>query len=48
MRGLDIDFLLGNGRDVTGNLDTVSTVSRTLVPVDVLDIVLFMECTGRK
>lgn len=48
IRGLRIDFLLGNGRDMTRNVSTVDTVSRTLVPVDVLDTVLLMECTGRK
>lgn len=48
MRGLGIDFLPGSGRDVIGNLGTVNTTSRSLVPVDVLDIVLLMRCTGRK
>lgn len=48
MGGLGVDFLAGNGKDVTGNLGTVDTVSRTLVPVGVSDIVLFVECAGRK
>lgn len=43
-----MDFPPGNGRDVTGNLGTIDTVSRTLVPVEVLEKLLFMECTGRK
>lgn len=48
MGDLGIDFLLGNSRDVTGNLGTVGTVPRTLVPVDVLDVVLLSVCPGRK
>lgn len=48
MGGLGIDFPLGNSRDVTGNLGTVGTVPRTLVPVDVLDVVLLLVCPGRK
>lgn len=48
MGSLGVDFLPGNGKDVTGNLGRVDTVSRTLVPVDVLGLVLFTECTGGK
>lgn len=48
MRGLGMDFLPGSSRDVIGNLGTVSTMSRTFVPVDVLNIVLLMMSTGRK
>lgn len=48
MGGPGIDFPPGNGGAVTGNLGAADTVSRTPVPVGVLDGVLFRECTGRK
>ena len=48
MGSLGIDFLLENSRDVAGNQGTVNTVSRSLVPVDVLEIVLCLDSTGRK
>lgn len=46
--GPGIAFLPGNGRAVTGNLGTVDSGSRTPEPVGVLDVVLFLDCTGRK
>ena len=48
MGSLGIDFLPENSRDMTGNPGTVNTVSRSLVPMGVLEIVLCLDCTGQK
>lgn len=48
MGSLGIDFLPENSRDVAGNPGPANTVTGSLVPADVLEIILCLDCTGRK
>lgn len=48
MGSLGIDFLPENSRDVAGNLGPANTVTGSLVPVNVLEKILCLDCTGPK